>query len=68
MGRKAPAKRGKPTHVNRTAVLTVSCDDYERLLKIFGEIGGELGRFRKELLSHQNRVRRIMMDAGGDGQ
>ena len=49
----------------KTTTLTMSCDDYEKLSKILDEIGDELGRFREDLLAHQNKVRRTLLDTGG---
>ena len=51
-------------HGYSATVLTMSCDDYKRLLKIFDEIGHELAGFREELLTHQSKVRRALLDAG----
>lgn len=58
------ANNKKPNHDNEI-VLTISYSDYENLLKIFDEMGNELGRFREDLLSHQNKVRRTLLDVGG---
>lgn len=66
MGCRASAKRAKPAHGNRTkAALIMPWEDYENLLEIVDEIGDEMGRFREDLLAHQNKVRRIMVDVGG---
>ena len=53
-----------PRH--ETTTLTISCDDYKRLLKILDEIGYERGMLRQELLAHQSKVRRALLDAGRD--
>ena len=51
-------------HRHRSTALTMSYDDYKQLLKILDEIGDELGRFREDLLAHQNKVRRTLLDTG----
>ena len=53
-------------HGYSATVLTMSCDDYKRLLKILDEISYERGIFREELLAHQSKVRRALLDAGRD--
>ena len=59
------AKSRIAKHGHEPTVLTMSYDDYEKLLKILDEIGDELGRFREDLLAHQNKVRRVMVNTGG---
>lgn len=49
---------------NQSIQFTLSYNDYVNFLKKFDEMGNELNKFREELLSHQNRVRKIMMDSG----
>ena len=63
MGSKLLAHR-IPKRMRKTTTLTMSCDDYEKLSKILDEIGYELGRFREDLLAHQNKVRRTLLDTG----
>ena len=45
--------------------LIMSSDDYEKLVNILDEIGYEMYRFREDLLAHQNKVRRTLLDTGG---
>lgn len=53
-------------HENKSIRLTLSYNDYKHFLKKFDEMGIELNKFKKELLLHQSKVRKIILDLGGD--
>lgn len=53
-------------HKNKSIRLTLSYNDYKHFLKKFDEMGIELNKFKKELLLHQSKVRKIILDLGGD--
>lgn len=42
-------------------------DDREQLLAEFRALGVELHVFREDLIAYQNRIRRILLDRGGEG-
>ena len=50
---------------NGSTMLMISCGHYEDLLEIFDDLGKELTSFREDLLAHQSKVRRTLLDAGG---
>ncbi len=51
---------------NKSIQVTLSYNDYKNFLKKFDEMGSELNKFREDLLAHQNKVRKIILDSNKD--
>ena len=49
---------------NESIQFELSYNSYKNFLKNLDEMGDELRKFREALLSHQNKVRKIIMDSG----
>ena len=49
---------------NESIQFELSYNSYKNFLKNLDEMGDELCKFREALLSHQNKVRKIIMDSG----
>lgn len=47
-------------------IITVSCNDINFLQRNVIELGLQITEFKVDLLAHQNKVRKIILDSGED--